>query len=119
MMTDKLQELLENEVLGPEVKTALQEAFETKVKQAEAKLQEDYAARYATDKSQLVEAMDNMLNDTIRSELEEFAEDRAALIAQKAKLSKETLAAKKIAESKVSEHIKLLNAFIEIGRAHV
>lgn len=111
-MTDKLTELLENEVLGPEVKTALQEAFEAKVKQTEAKLQEDYAARYAKDKDQLVEAMDNMLNDTIRSELEEFAEDRAALIAQKAKLSKETLAAKKIAESKVSEHIKLLNAFI-------
>ena len=111
-MADKLAELLENEVLGPEVKTALQEAFETKIKQTEAKLQEDYAARYAKDKDQLVEAMDNMLNDTIRSELEEFAEDRAALIAQKAKLSKETLAAKKIAETKVAEHIKLLDAFL-------
>ena len=111
-MADKLAELLENEVLGPEVKSALQEAFEAKVKQTEAKLQEDYAARYAKDKDQLVEAMDNMLNDTIRSELEEFAEDRAALIAQKAKLSKETLAAKKIAETKVAEHIKLLDAFL-------
>lgn len=111
-MADKLAELLENEVLGPEVKTALQEAFETKVKQAEAKLQEDYAARYAKDKDQLVEAMDKMLGDTIRSELEEFAEDRAALIAQKAKLSKETLAARKIAETKVAAHMKLLDAFI-------
>lgn len=111
-MTDKLAELLENEVLGPEVKSALQEAFEAKIKQAETALQENYAARYASDKQQLVEAMDQMLNDTIRSELEEFAEDRAALIAQKAKLSKETLAAKKLAEQKVSEHTKLLNAFI-------
>jgi hypothetical protein len=111
-MTKQIEELLENEVLGPEVKTALQEAFDAKVKQAEAKLQEDYAARYASDKSTLVEAMEKMLNDTIKSELEEFAEDRAALIAQKAKLSKETLAAKKLAEQKVSEHTKLLNAFI-------
>jgi len=111
-MTDKLTELLENDVLGPEVKTALQEAFEAKIKQTEAKLHEDYAARYAKDKTQLVEAMDNMLNDTIRSELEEFAEDRAALIAQKAKFTKETLAAKKIAENKVSGHIKMLDAFI-------
>ena len=108
-MTTKLEELLENDVLGPEVKTALQEAFDAKIKQSEAKLQEDYAARYANDKHQLVEAMDNMLNDTIRSELEEFAEDRAALIAQKTKLSKETLAAKRIAEAKVAKHTKLLN----------
>ena len=111
-MTTKLEELLENEVLGPEVKSALQEAFQAKIKQAEAQLQEDYAARYANDKQQLVEAMDNMMSDTIRSELEEFAEDRAALIAQKAKLSRETLAAKRIAEAKVAEHTKLLNAFI-------
>jgi hypothetical protein len=111
-MTKQIEELLENEVLGPDVKAALQEAFEAKVKQTEAKLHEDYAARYASDKHQLVEAMDSMLNDAIKSELEEFAEDRSALIAQKAKLSKETLSAKKLAENKVSGHIKLLNAFI-------
>ena len=111
-MTKQIEELLENEVLGPDVKAALKEAFETKVKQTEAKLHEDYAARYASDKHQLVEAMDSMLNDAIKSELEEFAEDRSALIAQKAKLSKETLSAKKLAENKVSGHIKLLNAFI-------
>ena len=111
-MTKQIEELLENEVLGPDVKAALQEAFEAKVKQTEAKLHEDYAARYASDKHQLVEAMDSMLNDAIKSELEEFAEDRSALIAQKAKLSKETLAAKKLAENKVSGHIKLLNTFI-------
>ena len=104
-MTTKLEELLENEVLGPEVKSALQEAFQAKIKQTEAKLQEDYAARYANDKQQLVEAMDNMMSDTIRAELEEFAEDRAALIAQKSKLSRETLAAKRIAEAKVAEPV--------------
>jgi len=111
-MTNKIEELLENEVLGPDVKAALQEAFEAKVKQTEAQLHEEYAARYAADKTQLVEAMDSMLNDAIKSELEEFAEDRAALISQKAKLSKETLAAKRLAENKVSGHLKLLNAFI-------
>lgn len=111
-MTNKIEELLENEVLGPDVKAALQEAFEAKVKQTEAQLHEEYAARYAADKTQLVEAMDSMLNDAIKSELEEFAEDRAALISQKAKLSKETLAAKRLAEHKVSGHLKLLNTFI-------
>ena len=111
-MTTKIEELLENEVLGPEVKTALQEAFEAKIKHAEVQLQEDYAARYANDKQQLVEAMDHMLNDAIRAELEEFAEDRAALIAQKAKLSKQTLAAERMAESAVAKQTKLLNDFV-------
>lgn len=111
-MENELKELLENEVLGPEVKTALQEAFDKKVKDTEAKLQETYAARYEHDKSVLVEAMDNMLTDTIKSELMEFAEDRTALIAQKAKLTKATLSAKQVYNAKLAEHVKLLNAFL-------
>ena len=111
-MEKELKELLENEVLGPEVKTALQEAFNKKIQETEARLQEAYASRFEHDKSVLVEAMDNMLNDAIRSELNEFAEDRTALIAQKAKLSKATLAAKKVYETKMQEHVDLLNKFL-------
>ncbi len=111
-MEKELKELLENEVLGPEVKTALQEAFNKKIQETEARLQEAYAARFENDKSVLVEAMDNMLNDAIRAELLEFAEDRTALIAQKAKLSKATLAAKKVYETKMQEHVNLLNTFL-------
>ena len=111
-MDKEIKELLENEVLGDDVKTALQEAFENKVKDAEQKLQENYAARYANDKAVLVEAMDKMLSDSIRSELAEFAEDRAALIKQRAKLSKETANAKTIYEAKLKEHIKLLNEHV-------
>lgn len=111
-MEKELKELLENEVLGPEVKTALQEAFNKKIQETEARLQEAYAARFESDKSVLVEAMDNMLNDAIRAELAEFAEDRTALIAQKAKLSKATLAAKKVYETKMQEHVNLLNQFL-------
>lgn len=111
-MDKEIKELLENEVLGDDVKTALQEAFENKVKAAEQKLQENYAARYANDKAVLVEAMDKMLSDSIRAELTEFAEDRAALIKQRAKLSKETTNAKKVYETKLREHIKLLNEYV-------
>jgi hypothetical protein len=108
----KLEDLLENEVLGEDVKTALKEAFENKVKLAEAKLQEDYAARYQHDKAKIVEAMDSMLNDAIRNELTEFAEDRSALIQSRTKFSKATVNAKRIYESKVNQHTKLLNQFI-------
>jgi len=111
-MDKEIKELLENEVIGTDVKTALQEAFLNKIKATEQKLQEDYAARYANDKAVLVEAMDKMLSDSIRTELTEFAEDRAALIKQRAKLSKETTNAKAVYEAKLKEHIKLINEYV-------
>jgi hypothetical protein len=111
-MEKELKDLLENEMLGEDVKTALQEAFESKVRLAEQKLQEDYAARYANDKATLVEAIDSMMNDAIKAELTEFAEDRKALISQKAKLSKATLEARRAYGKQLAEHTKLLNAFM-------
>ena len=111
-MEKEIKDLLENEVLGEDVKQALQEAFDNKVKVMERKLQEDYAARYNNDKTTLVEAMNTMLEDTIRSELSEFAEDRAAMIRQRAKMSQATLEAKKQYAVKMTEHAKLLNSFI-------
>jgi DNA repair exonuclease SbcCD ATPase subunit len=116
-MDKEIKDLLENEVLGEDAKTALQEAFDNKVKAAvaaaEQKLQENYAARYSNDKAVLVEAMDKMLGDAIRSELTEFAEDRSALIKQRAKLSKQTTEAKKWYAQKLKEHTKLLNVYVD------
>lgn len=111
-MEKEIKELLENEVLGEDVRTALQEAFDNKVKAMEQKLQEDYSARYTNDKAVLVEAMGKMLGDAIRAELTEFAEDRSALIKQRAKLSQETTEAKKLYVAKMMEHAKMLNSFV-------
>ena len=111
-MEKEIKDLLENEVLGEDVKNALQEAFNNKIKVAEQKLQEDYAMRYSTDKAQLVESMDKMLNDVIKAELTEFAEDRSAMIRQRAKMSEATVKAKKIYSQKMVEHAKLLNTFV-------
>jgi DNA repair exonuclease SbcCD ATPase subunit len=111
-MEKEIKDLLENEVLGEEVKTALQEAFNNKVKAMEQKLQEDYAVRYSNDKAKLVEAIDAMLNDTIRAELSEFAEDRSALIRQRAKMSKAIEESKTTYKAKMVEHAKMLNSFV-------
>jgi DNA repair exonuclease SbcCD ATPase subunit len=111
-MDKEIKDLLENEVLGEDVKTALQEAFDNKVKAMEQKLQEDYAARYSNDKAVLVEAMDKMLGDAIRAELTEFAEDRSAMIKQRAKLSKATMEARKVYAKMMAEHTNKLNSFI-------
>ena len=111
-MEKEIKDLLENEVLGEDVKTALQEAFNNKVKAVELKLQEDYAVRYNNDRAKLVEAMDAMLTDTIRAELAEFAEDRSALIRQRAKMSQAVQEAKSTYKAKMVEHAKMLNSFI-------
>ena len=111
-MTDKLKELLENEVLGPEVKTALQEAFETKIKLAETQLQETYAARYAHDKAVLVEAMDNLMQDTIAKELGEFKIDRDAVARQRAKLAEETVKIKRELRQKFNEQKSKFMEFV-------
>lgn len=111
-MDKEIKDLLENEVLGDEVKTALQEAFDNKVKAMEQQLQEDYAARYSKDKATLVESVEKVLDDAIRAELTEFAEDRSAMIKQRAKLSKATMEAKKVYANKMVEHAKMLNSFV-------
>lgn len=111
-MEKEIKDLLENEVLGEDVKLALQEAFDNKIKIMEQQLQEDYAVRYENDKAVLVEAMDKMLNDTIKSELNEFAEDRSAMIKQRAKLGNAVSESKKMYVAKMSEHIKMLNEFM-------
>lgn len=104
-MEKTLKDLLENDVLGDELKASLQEAFDNKIKSMETRLHEDYAARYANDKAVLVEAMDKMLNDTIRSELSEFAEDRT-------NLRRATTTAAKRYNAKLREHIKAINSFV-------
>jgi hypothetical protein len=111
-MDNEIKDLLENEVLGNDVKAALQEAFNNKIKAVEQKLHEDYAARYSSDKAALVTAMDKMLSESIRNELTEFAEDRTALIKQRAKLSQKVAECKKLYATKVVEHTKKLNEFV-------
>jgi hypothetical protein len=104
-METTLKDLLENTALGDELKATLQEAFENKIRSMETRLHEDYAARYQNDKAVLVEAMDRMLNDTIRSELGEFAEDRA-------KFRNATKTSSQRYNARLREHMKAINAFV-------
>lgn len=114
-MKDALKELLENEVLTEEVKTSIQEAWDSKVEEVreetEQTLREEYAGRFEHDKGLLVEAMDRMLEDAIREELEEFAQDRKALANQRVKLSKAIRESRKAYRAKMGEHFKVFEEF--------
>lgn len=102
---NNIEKILGSEVLSEDVKQGINEAWESQLSEAReqitAELREEFATRYENDKTQIVEAMDAMLKDTIQTELTEFAQD-------KAQLARDRVAYKKA----VKEHAKLLDKFI-------
>lgn len=104
-MAHKLDKILSSEVLSESVKEGIAEAWNVKLNEAaeeiRAELREEFAGRYENDKAQLVEAMDAMLSDTIKAELDEFSID-------KNKLAEDRIAYKKATKS----HAKIMEKFI-------
>lgn len=105
MANEILANLLESGALSEEAGAAIKEAMEAKLNEAReeitAELREEFAQKFEHDKSVIVEAMDNMLNEAIRAEMEEFKTDREALIAERVAYKKA-----------ISEHAKILESFI-------
>ena len=70
-MAVTFNDLLEGTDLTEEVKTGLQEAWESKISEARdeltAELREEFAQRYSHDKSQIVEAMDNFISEKVEA----------------------------------------------------
>ena len=104
-MAHAIEQLLSSEVLSEEVRSTLSEAWNAKLAEAReeitTELREEFANRYEADKEQMVEALDAMLNDTIRAELAEFATDK-----------REAVAAKVEYKRKIAEHAALLDKFV-------
>jgi hypothetical protein len=105
MANEILANLLESGALSEEAGAAIKEAMEAKLNEAReeitAELREEFAQKYEHDKSVIVEAMENMLDSAIRTEMEEFNTDRQALIAERVAYKKA-----------ISEHAKILETFI-------
>ena len=104
-MPKSITEILSGGVLTEDIQTELNEAFESRIQEQReevtAELREEFAGRYENDKTQIVEAMDAMLRDAIKTELEEFAQD-------KAKVAEDRVRYKRA----VKEHTTMLNTFI-------
>tara|TARA_Y100000114_G_C11752382_1_gene325055 strand:+ start:1021 stop:2103 length:1083 start_codon:yes stop_codon:yes gene_type:complete len=88
-MLDTLTKLFENNVVSEELRKEIEEAWQAKVIENQQKvtvqLREEFAQKYEHDKSVMVEAIDNMVNDRLTAEMQELAEDRKQLIEAKAK----------------------------------
>ena len=104
-MAVNFTELLENAELTEDVKSALQEAWETKISEARdeltAELREEFAQRYDHDKGLIVEAMDNFITEKVEAEISQIAEEKEALAGDRVKYHKA-----------ISEHAKVLDKFV-------
>lgn len=120
-MDEALKNLFENNVLSDDVKNDLNEAWNKKLdeakkearKEVEQELREEFSQRFETDKNNLVEAVEKMVSDNLRQEIEEFHQDRKALAEQRVKLSKTIKEARKSYNKKLVEHMSKVQNFVK------
>ncbi len=115
-MNNVLKPLLENELLSDEAKEQIQEAYATHLEEVrqetETKLREEFAERYEHDKGILIEAVERMVEDGLKTEIAEFVTDRNAITEQRVKLANEIREARINAKKQLSEQTKVLEAFV-------
>lgn len=105
-MAKKIDEILSESVgLSEEARGQIIGLWESRLSEAReevsAELREEFARKFEHDKGVLVESMDRFLTDKVRVELEEFADDKRKLIAERVAY-----------KSKLVEHTGMLNKFI-------
>lgn len=105
-MAKKIDEILSESVgLSEDVRNQIVGLWESRLSEAReevaAMLREEFATKFEHDKGVLIESMDRFLTDKVRVELEEFAEDKRKLVAERIAY-----------KSKLVEHTGMLNKFI-------
>ena len=110
MMNQTFENIMNSEFLSDEVKATISEAWKAKVsdlrEEISAELREEFAARYENDKEQIVNAMDAMLTDVIKEELNEFASDKKALQEDRVAYRKSIKEHAKLLDKQINETLK-------------
>lgn len=88
-MLDALKPLLDSELVNESTRSAIQEAWATKLDETRdlvrAELREEFAQRYEHDKTVMVEALDRMVTESLAAEIEEFRAEKAQLAEDRVK----------------------------------
>jgi hypothetical protein len=83
-MLEAIKPLIDSGLVNEDTKQAISEAWESKLaetrEQVRAELREEFARNYEHDKSVMVEALDKMVTESLKQELQEFAEDKRKLM---------------------------------------
>ena len=104
-MLEALEPLLNSDVVNGETKKAIEEAWESKVKESrdnvEAELRAEFAKRYEHDKGVMVESLDKMVKDGLAKEIAEFKEDKELLAKERVNY-----------KQSIGEHANVLKSFV-------
>jgi predicted DNA-binding protein len=91
-MFDAIKPLVDSGIINEETKSAISEAWESKLNEARdqirAEMRDEFAGRYAHDKSVMVEALDKMVTESLQAEILEFAEEKRQLAADRVRLNR-------------------------------
>jgi len=104
-MIEVFKPLIDNNLISEEARDELQEAWDTKLTEAaeqnKAELREEFAQRYEHDKEAIVEALDTMVTDSLKQEIQEFVEDKQAVVVERVAY-----------KTAITEHADMLNTFV-------
>ena len=126
-MFDAIKPLVDNGIINEDTKLAISEAWESKLNEAReqirAEMREEFAGRYEHDKSVMVEALDKMVTESLKTEILEFNEEKQQLAADRVRLNKrmQESAAKfdQFLVGKLAEEIKELRGDRKIQKESV
>lgn len=116
-MFEAIKHLLDSKIINEETRDALQAAWDAKLAEAtdsiRAEVRQEMAERYQHDKQVMVEALDRMTSDMLKTEIVKIAEERRALAEDRVKFNNKMLAKasdfEAILESRLSEELKELH----------
>ena len=90
-MFDAIKPLVDSGIINEDTKQAISEAWETKLNEAReqirVEMREEFANRYEHDKGVMVEALDKMVTEGLQAEIQEFAEEKTQLAADRVRFN--------------------------------
>lgn len=117
-MLDAIKPLLESGLINEEIGTQLNEAWEQKLNEAReqvrAELREEFAQKYEHDRTIMVEALDKMVTESLKTEIEEFQAEKQAMnedrVQAQMKLRESATKFNEFMVTKLAEEIKELRS---------
>lgn len=105
----KKDNMFENMGLSDEIKTKLQEAWDTKLEQAKVEVREEFASKYSHDRTEIVESMNTMIVESVTAQATRLAEEKKKLVKSRLELKENIAGFKKFIAEKLSAEIAQLH----------
>lgn len=111
-MDEILQKLIESELLSEETVEVVRKALAVKEQQIEDRVRKQFTETYRADRDNIIRSVEKLIEDRLRVELTEFADDRQNLRRMTAKAARAVAEAEAKAKNRVSGRLKVIEAAI-------